>query len=352
MPTLFGSFEFEGTNYPIAFWDEQQWQYLASPWTEGTEASCGYTVYGDLYVALVDPGLPNQTRVYLLEDNNWVKLAELNGSVLTMGITSWNNTATMMFCGNFDGATSFSDQGSANVNARNVLTYAVFYGEFEIIDDVLPDTIKSILRVGEAIYFGGASPDSSEGPFLSRVQNGTSQTMLNKDNFAFERGSINEICYYENSLFLGGEFKSNAFGTASNILKYDLSLNVPYSPGRFNGPLTTIINFGNQLIVAGDFSKNMNASLPNIGRLDESAGLDPLSLIDARLGPNPLEDNISIYGVNGVYDVRLYNLQGQMIKRVEAIGVHQIYVGDLSLGIYFIEVHNADGYIRRKLVKS
>jgi hypothetical protein len=228
----------------------------------------------------------------------------------------------------------------------------VFYGEFEIIDDVLPDTIKSILRVGEAIYFGGASPDSSEGPFLSRVQNGTSQTMLNKDNFAFERGSINEICYYENSLFLGGEFKSNAFGTASNILKYDLSLNVPYSPGRFNGPLTTIINFGNQLIVAGDFSKNMNASLPNIGRLDESAGLDPLSLIDARLGPNPLEDNISIYGVNGVYDVRLYNLQGQMIKRVEAIGVHQIYVGDLSLGIYFIEVHNADGYIRRKLVKS
>ena len=55
--------------------------------------------------------------------------------------------------------------------------------------------------------------------------------------------------------------------------------------------------------------------------------------------PNPTQDNILIEGIREGETVRIYSLQGVLLKSVKAeLGTTQIPVSDLSVGTYLLQV--------------
>ena len=90
-----------------------------------------------------------------------------------------------------------------------------------------------------------------------------------------------------------------------------------------------------------------------------STGLDnTLSLEDEKAGeeiamyPNPTTDNITISGLSGDYELRIFDMSGRMVTSVQ--NQHQVDVSDLESGLYLVDVRDALGtpIYSSKLIKK
>jgi acetyl esterase/lipase len=73
---------------------------------------------------------------------------------------------------------------------------------------------------------------------------------------------------------------------------------------------------------------------------------------DIKISPNPFEDSFSVDGIDGVFDLSIYNGLGQRVFRDEMLnGIIQV---DLVPGIYFLNLHEVESgrSFTTKLIKN
>jgi hypothetical protein len=85
--------------------------------------------------------------------------------------------------------------------------------------------------------------------------------------------------------------------------------------------------------------------------------LDPVrtggvsSIGELGLYPNPAADLIQITSPVPLSKAVIYNTAGTKMKEIELHDKNTIQIGELGIGIYYIEVHSDEGVAVRKFVK-
>lgn len=79
-------------------------------------------------------------------------------------------------------------------------------------------------------------------------------------------------------------------------------------------------------------------------------GLETQSNIDNQiiLYPNPANDWFGINSILSIQKIELFDFTGKVIKTSH---INNMFVGDLSKGIYIVNIHTSEGSILRKLIK-
>jgi hypothetical protein len=94
----------------------------------------------------------------------------------------------------------------------------------------------------------------------------------------------------------------------------------------------------------------MDSCFVNVGGVGvEMHGLEGVSTY-----PNPAQDVLNIEGLNaGTYKVSVYSVTGAMLKRMEMEGtrMNRLPVGDLSPGIYLLDISGDEGRLVQKFSK-
>ena len=131
---------------------------------------------------------------------------------------------------------------------------------------------------------------------------------------------------------------------------------------------------GEQYITIGNFYTDAQTDTVRVGSWNGSGGyyyIDDVSLIDCTgvginemaagseisIYPNPANEklNIEIKGYKGkASKVKIYNVLSEMVKGELKMEDEKLTIDieDLPNGLYFIEVQNKEGILRRKLVKE
>ena len=78
-------------------------------------------------------------------------------------------------------------------------------------------------------------------------------------------------------------------------------------------------------------------------------GLDDFTFTDFTLYPNPAQDILNIETQQQIETVKIYNLQGQLIKEVST---NSIDVSNLNTGLYFVQVTVDGKSITKKFIKE
>jgi hypothetical protein len=82
------------------------------------------------------------------------------------------------------------------------------------------------------------------------------------------------------------------------------------------------------------------------------AGLTPiLPAIDFNIYPNPVNDYLSIGGLNENADVAIYDLTSKLIYN-NYFSNNQIDVSNFQSGIYIMKIETAKGIVTKKFVKQ
>ncbi|NRB61843.1 MAG: T9SS type A sorting domain-containing protein [Saprospiraceae bacterium] len=91
----------------------------------------------------------------------------------------------------------------------------------------------------------------------------------------------------------------------------------------------------------------------NIAQAQTSTNRDWMSPFDKKeateqiqVFPNPAVSHISLTSVEGIKEVAVYNLVGRKIKTFTNISIDKkLYIGDLTKGIYLIQIINRQNKI-------
>ena len=145
-----------------------------------------------------------------------------------------------------------------------------------------------------------------------------------------------------------------------NLTSLDVSLNQLISLNIKNGNSNNIINF-NAIDNAALFCIEVDDityanSAPNWIKdtwasfsEDCNLGVEDNVLNDFSLYPNPAHDVLNIESQQEIETVKIYNLQGQLIKEVST---NSIDVSNLNTGLYFVQVTIEGKSITKKFIKE
>ena len=78
-------------------------------------------------------------------------------------------------------------------------------------------------------------------------------------------------------------------------------------------------------------------------------GVDDLTQQEVKIYPNPTSEHIKIDGVDGVTKIKVFNLQGKLIKEVDA---NQANIKELPAGMYLVNFYTDFNVFSRKIIKK
>ena len=172
-----------------------------------------------------------------------------------------------------------------------------------------------------------------------------------------------------------GSVTNSALGAVSFNFPHDQWFrvvgNVDMSLGMSQATWQFVVN-GTHVIPSGTSFSNSSGDLPrSLGGIsfysasgDNQAYLDNFnyvngeiilavetsSIMDFQLYPNPAQDLLQIQSNQEISSIRLYSLQGVMLK--ETKGTQTISVFELAQGLYFVELTSGDSKSVRRFVKN
>lgn len=78
----------------------------------------------------------------------------------------------------------------------------------------------------------------------------------------------------------------------------------------------------------------------------------PAIEMDIKVYPNPATDILNIFSSSGTTTIKLYDVNGRMVRQQQIIGrtVQQVPVGHLRSGLYLLKMESATGVITKKIV--
>ncbi len=349
--------------YSIAKWDGTDWNPMTQP-SDGFNSGC--TALG----------------VY---HNNLYAGGAFGGSVdsfgvhSTQGISKWNDT-TFSAVGQLDG--DFPPW-----YAFNVMRFCIYQnkliagGAFTSIDGspygsysgiaAWDDTNWSALGVGFndavlalTVYNGELY---AGGLFTATRDNLTPLNHVAKWNGTTWQAvgdGLNDTVYtlcvdsLQNKLYAGGAFTQTGLGIQARHLAEWTGTNWQEVGGGTNRDVAALFSKDSNLYVGGTFTRagNIQASLIACWGYGLSVGEKELGMRNEELGivPNPCASQLGIMNYElGIKEVKIYNMLGEVVKEFKMENNEiTINIEHFRNGIYFIELKNIKGTVRKKFIKN
>jgi hypothetical protein len=354
---VFGAFNHNGEDYPIAKYDGANWNYIGIPNREGATASvANFGGLGYKYeVAIAHGSIPNHQEIwYYMNNNTWERQAKVNGIINDIKSSGYGR----VHVGNFDSVFVFNSNSSLDTTlvVNNVVISAnqtdVWFG----IGDDISDTVNSVIVVGNALIFGGTCGyESGDNKVcLSRYYNSVLQPLF-LNTFGQKNHSINALAYKSgNKITFGGDFHIEyMMGTyGSNLATYDLVYNSVKPIAILDQPVNSLQFLNNDLYIGGDFQSDMGSSINHLGRIVSTVGLnEETAETNHNVYPNPFNSIINLESIENGTKYSILNIDGRLAKNGT---IQNEKINDLDFlpkGSYLLHLETKKGVVVKKVFK-
>ncbi len=335
----------DNQHFPVALFEDDSWNYYTIPQREG---ATGILIRNGLpgnkmLVVISHPSIIGMQEIWSLTYGGiWEKNATIIGSVSVVK----QDILDLYFGGQFDTVFVGDQEQDTLYNLNNVLVLSNSNTWHGIPEGVICDNVKSIKKVGQTIYFGGEASTSDESShiLLTRYINNSLQPLISIEGYYLPDSivwSINEIVYNgTENLILGGVYWRAGMGiNGRNLLEYNLVDNTIEMLAMFDKPVNTIMYYDDHLFIGGNFNENgYQQPINYLARLE-----NPLSVRevyqqgDIKIYPNPFSDKINITGLVSNTSYKIYASDGKLVKSGRTDGEISGLEG-LTGAIYYLEI--------------
>ena len=94
-----------------------------------------------------------------------------------------------------------------------------------------------------------------------------------------------------------------------------------------------------------EFSVNAKSERYNLADIrkitcSESEGVNEEAASSVFLSPNPTHNAFMLHNLNGKETIRIYALDGRLVKSLEAVGNQMVDISDLPIGLYLVKTES------------
>lgn len=356
-----GEFNHNGTNFPIVKMANGFTEYISIP---SRANAVGKRIFTSNYypaqkieVAITSAGTPNQSEVWELNfgtTNSWTLKYTFNGELFDMKRLFPQNA----YAGYFSSVDIHNGTTTTSVTSKNVFLINPNDSSYTQIDANVSDTVYSINKVGNNVYFAGAASiqPTSSGICLSKLENGGLVPAMNLGLFSNPAHpvAVHSVHYTsDNEFLIGGRFRVyNVMDIGFHFLKYDIATNMITPLGTIDKDVNQIIGWGTNTYVVGKFESSNNTPVKYIAKYERNlAVVDAIEDNSITIFPNPFSDKISVEGVAPNSEFQLVQMNGQLMREGKLENGKISKLEDLPKGIYLLKISTESGQKTVRLTK-
>ncbi|NQY09523.1 MAG: T9SS type A sorting domain-containing protein [Flavobacteriales bacterium] len=368
-----GELENDGKTYPMATYDDGNWNFLEIPNREGAVGTaCHPGIYGSDFweIAITHDSIPGLQEVWYLNDNDvWVKKITVNGSINVISDhTSWYTS--IIYAGNFTTVTvHLSSSVDTILSTNNLLMYEPYNVEFTTFGNQISDTVNVVKSFGNSLYIGGTCVEDSFGSnvCLAEYINGMLQPLIFNDGIGtFITGSasfkrINDIDYIGGAdLILSGNFQVNSMMlSGTHLTTYDMVYHELHPWVSLDSEVLGTAIYEGDLYLGGNFSKSVSGMWLHgydnpayFGRITTFVSIEENNTNHkVSIYPNPITNIATVSGLNSEIIYNVYNLSGSLVLEGTANG-NSINLSQLSNNAYILKLKSDKGIYKFKFIKE
>lgn len=343
-----GLISHNGINYPLASFENNQWQYhQIGLLTNAEAADIRFYHASGCYVSIRNGS--DYELWMLTPSGTWQHRATTNGPIHTSAF----HVSKYVFAGDFSTVTILYGAGNNQVlNTNNMFSIEQVGGQWQAeawtaYSGNVPSSINVIEAVGNVLYIGGSDNDQNPLLLVSYL-NDTFQTLVQSPDFANEYYSIRDIEFTNSStLMIAGdlgmslmEFPSMTFG--QHLYSYDVLSGYISPMAIFNQPVNSIVNFDGQLIIGGEFTENMGTALNHLAKSSVPTSIaEDVNEAYLSFYPNPASSNLQIdFNEHQMGELCITDLSGRVLLSENITGKNKLTldVSHLSSQVVFVSI--------------
>lgn len=357
-----GEFEHEGKTYPIARYHDSNWSYISIPGRSNAVGMVAHFGGADYYhyeleVSISHSSILGHQEVWhWLEDGSWSKRMLVNGEVNDFAASGVGR----VHAGHFDTVTVYNHSGVIDtiMQVNNaIIRENSGLKNYYSIGNQISNEVNAVISIGSAIYFAGKC-DAIEGNnvvCISRCQNSILQPIF-MNNVSEDEINIKSIAFDGNrTLALGGDFnKEFSWTYGDNLATFDIVSNQFMPIAVLDEPVNSVLYFENDLYVGGDFQTNFSTeSINYLGIVSSTVGLKEESKAEIKINvyPNPFNNEINIEGLDAETNYSILHLDGRIVKEDQLKEGENNGLDFLPKGSYLLRFDTLRGSIVRKIMK-
>ena len=230
----------------------------------------------------------------------------------------------------------FSDAGG--VAANNI---AKWNGtNWSVVGTGINGMIQTLVVYNGELYAGGTMPNHIV------KWNGTAWVPVGSGI----NGNVRALQVFDNSIYAGGDFTIADGNLVSHIAKWDGALWSPVGTG-VDSNVTSIYPFNNELYVGGFFLSAGGNQANYIAKWNSGVGIAENNLTSSIIiYPNPAGDKIHLQDSDlKNSEIKLFNVQGELLKNISKNNISEIDVSDLPSGVYILKILDNKNVISKKI---
>jgi len=355
---VFGELNHNGQVFPVAKYDGSSWSYLSIP--NRDSAICTSANFGGFgyrfEMTISHSSIPQHQEIWhYLTTNTWEKQAKVKGIILDIIASTYGR----VHVGHFDSVIVYNPNSVIDTTliVNNVLINSNNTNSWYGIGSNISDTVNSVIEVGSALIIGGtcSNQPGTSNVCLSRYFNSVLQPLF-LNNLGTEDYSVNTIAYSNGSeLTFGGNFQINpGFGPyGSNLATYNIANNQVQPIALLDQAVNSLSYFNNELYIGGDFQTNLAIQNINyLARIVSTVGIDKLPYDNLfNLYPNPFTTLINLEGIEDGVTFSILNIDGRIIKNGTIMNNKINDLDLLSKGTYLLHLKTTNGLLVKKIFK-
>ncbi|RYM32525.1 T9SS type A sorting domain-containing protein [Brumimicrobium glaciale] len=353
----FGEFTHSGEVFPIAKFDGTNWNYIGIPNRIGATASvANFGGSGYNYeVAIAHSSIPNHQEIWhFMNNNTWERQAKVNGIINDILASGYGR----VHVGNFDSVIVYNSNATidTSLSVNNVVISKYYEDVWHGISGEISETINIVKEIGGALIFGGTCVGSAWGNdvCISRYFNSVLQPLYLNDH-QFLQYSVNTIAYnYGDKFTFGGDFEIDpGIGTYGiNLANFNLISNSIEPLADLDQPVNSLIYFGEDLYIGGDFQNNLGSPINYLGKMSSTVGLNENTAeINLNVYPNPFNSIINLEGIEEGAKYSILYIDGRVAKSGTVMNEKINDLDFLPKGSYLLQLESMKGNIVRKIFK-
>lgn len=345
-----GKFMHNGNSYPIAVYDNNDWNYISMTQVADAKAEAIRMMGNGWLVAISYPALVDKQEIWFLSNSfTWTKKATINGVVKDIE----GFAAGHVIAGAFNSVMVHTNNGNILMPTDNIVFVPYQSDDWQpLLSSQISDTVLAIKYVGDALYFAGTCSPGGNEVCLTRYYNQTLQPLVTPTMIGdiTNPKSINTVDLYNNTdLLLGGDFIINGFMySGQNLALYNLTYHSLMPHAVFNQKVTGVAQVNNEWLVGGHFTENLGT--PNLNHLakivQSNFSVDEANATTFTVYPNPASETITAATSSNISTVSVLDLTGKEVIKYNTTSTGHTYQFDISMltpGMYIMVMKAENG---------
>lgn len=364
-----GKFQHNGNSYPIAKWENDEWEYFSV--TNTSDNAIGTAIYSDQNSVQVGIHDGNEYFVSHKHNNSFFKGILVNGPIYAIASVDGYK---LMLGGKFDKIyhsytymdiehNVFNIQDTIETKNIAILDFEYFppiedYMHFwKGVTSSIPDTVFAIASVGLNTYVGGSgNSTTTDNIILSRITHNVAQPVIEVLWGGHQKICDISVNMSSNNLLLAGKISDISNGMSmvvgKNLFTYNLITGDILSAGFITNTVYSVSSAPNFLMIGGDFTTGINgAELLHLAKYEGYLNVEDLSeQTNFSLFPNPVTSEFQLSNVENAM-IEITDVQGKtVLPSFEYKGV--VNVEHLPSGVYIVKVQENQSIGTVRFVKN